>query len=58
MTSYGDLLAVTKQQIVEVDTATAAQLIKDNHVVLDVREPEEFDPVSYTHLTLPTICSV
>ena len=43
MTSYGDLLAVTKQQIVEVDTATAAQLIKDNHVILDVREPEEFD---------------
>ena len=43
MTGYGDLLAATKQQIVEVDTATAAQLIKDNHITLDVREPEEFD---------------
>ncbi len=43
MTSYGDLLAATKQQIVEVDTATAAQLIKDDHITLDVREPEEFD---------------
>ena len=43
MTSYGDLLAATKQQIVEVDTATAAQLINDDHITLDVREPEEFD---------------
>ncbi|MEE3256589.1 MAG: ThiF family adenylyltransferase, partial [Actinomycetota bacterium] len=43
MNSYGDLLAATKQQIVEVDTATAAQLVTDDHITLDVREPEEFD---------------
>ena len=43
MTSYGDLLAAAKQQIVEVDTMQAAQLIKDGHLTLDVREPEEFE---------------
>ena len=43
MTSYGDLLAAAKQQIVEVDTMQAAQLIQDDHLTLDVREPEEFE---------------
>ncbi|HAX06028.1 MAG TPA: molybdopterin biosynthesis protein MoeB [Acidimicrobiaceae bacterium] len=43
MTSYGDLLAAAKQQIVEVDTQQAAQLIQDGYITVDVREPEEFD---------------
>ena len=52
MHSYSDLLAATKQQIVEVDTATAAQLIKDDHITLDVREPEEFDQGALSELSL------
>ena len=48
MTSYGDLLAAAKQQIAEVDTLQAAQLIQDGYETLDVREPEEFEQGAIT----------
>lgn len=48
MTSYSDLLAAAKQRIVEVDTAKAAELIHDGHVMLDVREPEEYEQGAIT----------
>ena len=53
MTSYGDLLAATRQQIREVSTNEAARLVHDGHISLDVREPEEFDQgalVDATHI--------
>jgi len=44
MASFRELLAAAKSQIVEVDTATAQELIqRPGTVVLDVREPDEFD---------------
>src|SRR5438067_425480 len=44
MTSFRDLLQQTKQQITEVDTATADELRRQaDAVVLDVREPDEFE---------------
>lgn len=44
MTTFRDLLASTKTQITEVDTATAEQMRnRDGVVVLDVREPDEFE---------------
>lgn len=42
MASFRELLAATKEQIREVDTAQAAQLVQNGSVTLDVREPEEF----------------
>ena len=48
MTSYGDLLTAAKQQIAEVDTLQAAQLIQDGYETLDVREPEEFEQGAIT----------
>ncbi len=42
MTTFRDLLAATKAEIREVDTATAAELrTQAGTVVLDVREPDE-----------------
>ena len=44
MGSYRDLLKQTKQQIREVDTATAEELrTQPGAVVLDVREPDEYE---------------
>ena len=43
MTSYGDLLAATRQHVREVSTNEAAQLVDDSCTILDVREPEEFE---------------
>jgi molybdopterin/thiamine biosynthesis adenylyltransferase/rhodanese-related sulfurtransferase len=45
MASFRELLAQTKAKIREVDTATAAQTIETTPapVVLDVREPEEYE---------------
>ena len=44
MPSYRELLSATKRQIREVDTATADELrTKPGAVVLDVREPDEFE---------------
>src|SRR3954451_10894228 len=44
MASFRDLLARTKAEIREVDTAgAAAALSQPRTVVLDVREPDEFD---------------
>ncbi len=53
MTSFRELLAATRKQIQEVDTAEAAQLIQNGGTVLDVREPEEFEQgalVGATHV--------
>src|SRR4029077_9259041 len=44
MASFRELLKETKSQIREVDTAAAADAIaRPGTVVLDVREPEEYD---------------
>jgi sulfur-carrier protein adenylyltransferase/sulfurtransferase len=44
MASYRDLLKQTKQQIREVDTATAEELrTHPGAIVLDVREPDEYE---------------
>jgi molybdopterin/thiamine biosynthesis adenylyltransferase/rhodanese-related sulfurtransferase len=44
MASFRELLSTTKQQIREVNTATAAELIeRPGTVVLDVREPDEYE---------------
>lgn len=53
MASFRELLAATKEQIREVDTAQAAQLVQNGSVTLDVREPEEFEQgalVGATHI--------
>jgi molybdopterin/thiamine biosynthesis adenylyltransferase/rhodanese-related sulfurtransferase len=44
MASFRDLLAQAKSQIVEIDTAAAQKRIEEgNVVVLDVREPDEYE---------------
>ena len=53
MASFRELLAATKEQIREVDTAEAAKLVQNGSVTLDVREPEEFEQgalVGATHI--------
>ena len=53
MASFQELLATTKKQIREVDTAKAAQLVQNAGAALDVREPEEFEQgalVGATHI--------
>jgi len=53
MTSFRELLAATRKQIREVDTAEAALLVQNGGTVLDVREPEEFEQgalVGATHV--------
>ena len=42
MATFRDLLAAAKAEITEVDTETAAQHIAEGAVVLDVREPDEY----------------
>ncbi len=43
MPTFRDLLSAAKAAITEVDTATAAGQIAAGYVVLDVREPDEFE---------------
>src|SRR6187551_516379 len=43
MATFRDLLAAAKSEIVEVDTDEAASRIGDGALVLDVREPDEYD---------------
>jgi len=43
MANFRDLLSAAKSEITEVDTGGAADRIADGAVVLDVREPDEFD---------------
>jgi len=43
MATFRDLLAAAKNEITEIDTATAAERIAAGALVLDVREPDEYD---------------
>ena len=43
MATFRDLLAKAKSEITEVDTAGAAEMIANGAVVLDIREPDEYD---------------
>ena len=43
MATFRDLLSAAKAEITEVDTATAADHIAAGAIVLDVREPDEYD---------------
>ncbi len=43
MASFRDLLKATRTQIREVDTATGAQLLAAGALLLDVREPDEYE---------------
>ncbi len=43
MATFRDLLSAAKAQITEVDTATAADHVAKGALVLDVREPDEYD---------------
>jgi len=43
VTTFRDLLGAAKAQITEIDTATAEQQIAAGAIVLDVREPDEYD---------------
>jgi molybdopterin/thiamine biosynthesis adenylyltransferase/rhodanese-related sulfurtransferase len=43
MATFRDLLNAAKAEITEVDTATAADQIASGAIVLDVREPDEYD---------------
>ena len=43
MATFRDLLSAAKAEITEIDTATAAEQIAAGVVVLDVREPDEYD---------------
>ena len=56
----GELLAEIDPRPYEVQLSQAqATLFKDQAALKDARlNLERFQPVSYTHLTLPTICSV
>ena len=42
MATFRDLLTSAKSEIVEISTETAAEHIDAGHVVLDVREPDEY----------------
>ena len=43
MATFRDLLSAAKSEITEVDTEGAAAAISDGAIVLDVREPDEYD---------------
>ena len=43
MATFRDLLAAAKNEITEIDTTTAAERIAAGALVLDVREPDEYD---------------
>ena len=40
------------------DQDQLSQLLQANDVTVNAKPPQDRNPVSYTHLTLPTICSV
>ena len=63
MATFRDLLRDARLRITETDPVGAEALLADGYLLLDVREPDEFEQgavpgsvhtVSYTHLTLPT----
>ncbi|MFT4774829.1 MAG: rhodanese-related sulfurtransferase, partial [Ilumatobacter sp.] len=43
MATFRDLLSAAKSEITEVDTEGAAAAIADGAIVLDVREPDEYE---------------
>jgi len=43
MATFRDLLQATKKEITEVDNSEAARRIAAGAIVLDVREPDEYD---------------
>ena len=43
MATFRDLLSAAKSEITEVDTEAAAAAIADGAMVLDVREPDEYE---------------
>ena len=43
MATFRDLLSAAKAEITEVDTAASAERIAEGALVLDVREPDEYD---------------
>ncbi len=43
MASFRELLQQAKAEITEVDTAGAEALLTDEYIILDVREPDEFE---------------
>ena len=43
MTTFRDLLSAAKAEITEVDTSGAAERIAQGALVLDVREPDEYE---------------
>src|SRR6478609_7246014 len=43
MATFRDLLAAAKSEITEVDTAGAAEQIGNGALILDVREPDEYE---------------
>ncbi|MEX2626862.1 MAG: molybdopterin-synthase adenylyltransferase MoeB [Ilumatobacteraceae bacterium] len=49
MATFRDLLAAAKSEISEVDTAGAADRIADGALVLDVREPDEYEEGALPH---------
>jgi molybdopterin/thiamine biosynthesis adenylyltransferase/rhodanese-related sulfurtransferase len=49
MATFRDLLAAAKAEITEADTAAAAERIAAGAVVLDVREPDEYDQGALAH---------
>jgi molybdopterin/thiamine biosynthesis adenylyltransferase/rhodanese-related sulfurtransferase len=48
MATFRDLLSAAKAEIIEVDTAAAADRIAHGALVLDVREPDEYDQGALT----------
>ena len=50
----------TTEQLKDVDVSVlhSKTLTLDTHIDIPLTYMIEIDPVSYTHLTLPTICSV
>ena len=59
LTSFVFLFQLIEADIEEVVvTGSLIKVLEDDSSPIEVITSEEYDPVSYTHLTLPTICSV
>ena len=58
MATFRDLLAAAKAEIREVDTETAATEISAGALVLDVREPDEFEHARVPGATLVPLATV
>ena len=43
MATFRDLLSSAKSEIVEISTDEAAERIAAGHLILDVREPDEYE---------------